>query len=85
MKSATRNFHLPLPEAFYDELRLAAREAGLPATKFGQELMRAGLDDWRRAHRRLQIAAYARQVAGSRDDLDPDLERAGIEALASER
>jgi len=81
MASATKNFHLPLPEELYDELRSAAREADQPATKFAQELMRAGLEDWRRAHRRRQIAAYARVQAGSRDDLDPDLERAGIAAL----
>jgi hypothetical protein len=85
MASATRNFHLPLPEELYDELRSAAREADQPATRFAQELMRAGLDDWRRARRRQQIAEYARHVAGSSEDLDPELERAGIEALAKDR
>jgi hypothetical protein len=81
MASATRNFHLPLPEELYDELRSCAREADQPATRFAQELMRAGLDDWRRARRRQQIAAYARQVAGSSEDLDPELEHAGVQEL----
>ena len=85
MSSATKNFHLPLPEALHDELRLTAREAGQPATRFAQELMRAGLDEWRRARRRQEIAAYARQVAGSSEDLDPDLERAGIQSLGKDK
>ena len=84
MTSATKNFHLPLPEALYDELRVAARDAGQPATRLAQELMRAGLDEWRRARRRREIAAYARQVAGSREDLDPELERAGIKPLVDD-
>lgn len=85
MKSATKNFHVPLPEEFYDELRSVAREVGQPATRFAQEMMRVGLDEWRRTRRRQQIAAYARQVAGSTDDLDPALERAGISSLDTER
>lgn len=85
MTSATKNFHLPLPEALYDELRSAAREVDQPATRFAQELMRAGLEEWHRARRRQQIAAYARQVAGSSEDLDPDLERAAIDSLVKQR
>jgi hypothetical protein len=85
MNSATKNFHVPLPEALYDELRSAAREANQPATRFAQELMRAGLDQWRRTRRRQRIAAYARQVAGTTEDLDPELERASIESLTDER
>lgn len=85
MNSATKNFHVPLPEALYDELRSAAREADQPATRFAQELMRAGLEQWRHTRRRQQIAAYARQVAGTAEDLDPELERASIESLTDER
>ncbi len=85
MASATKNFHLPLPEALYDELRSAAREVDQPATRFAQELMRVGLDEWRRARRRQQIAAYAREVAGSSEDLDPELERAGVQSLVKGR
>jgi len=85
MTSATKNFHLPLPEAFYDELRSAAREVDQPATRFAQELMRVGLDEWRRVRRRQQIAAYAREVAGSSEDLDPVLEHAGLQSLVKHR
>jgi hypothetical protein len=84
MRSSTRNLRLSLPEALHDELRAAAREADQPVTRFAQELLRAGLDQWRRTRRRQQIAAYARQVAGAAEDLDPELERAGIESLTDE-
>jgi hypothetical protein len=84
MNSATKNFHLPLPQKLYDDLRAAAREAEQPTTRLAQELVRVGLAEWRRVRRRDQIAAYARQVAGSRDDLDPELEQAGLVALAEE-
>jgi hypothetical protein len=85
MASATKNFHLPLPEELYEELRSSAREVGKPATRFAQDMIRAGLDDWRRALRRREIAAYARQVAGSSEDLDPELERAAIRTLVKGR
>jgi hypothetical protein len=85
MNSATKNFHLPLPDALYEELRTAARELDQPATKLAQELVRVGLVEWRRTRRRQQIAMYARQVAGSHDDLDPELERAGVTALIAEQ
>jgi hypothetical protein len=85
MNSATKNFHVPLPDGLYDELRAAAKEADQPATKFAQELMRVGLSEWRRTRRRAQIAAYAREVAGSSEDLDPELERAGLHAMADDR
>ena len=81
MPSAIKNFHVPLPEALYEELRTAARDADQPATKFAQELMRVGLEEWRRARRRQEIAAYARQAARTTDDLDSDLERAGVSSL----
>jgi len=85
MASGTKTFRLPLPESRYTELRSAAREARRPATRFAQELVRACLDQRRRARRRQQISAYARQVAGSNEDLAPELERAGIKSLVKGR
>jgi len=68
-------------DELYEELRAAAAAAKRPATKFAQDLMRAGLDEWRRERRQREIAAYARQVAGTSEDLDPELERAGMSAI----
>jgi hypothetical protein len=69
----------------YKQLRTAATAVDQPATKFAQELVQVGLDEWRRARQRQQIAAYAQQVAGSSEDLDPELEHAGIKTLVTER
>ncbi len=85
MASPTKTLRLLLPETLYTELRSAAREARRPTTRFAQELVRTSLDQWRRARRRQEIAAYARQVAGSSEDLDPELERAGIKSLVKGR
>jgi len=84
MASATKTLRLLLPEALYAELRSAARETRRPTTRFAQQLVRTNLDQWRRASRRQEIAAYARQVAGSSEDLDRDLERAGIKSLVKD-
>ena|ERR1043166_7128439 len=82
MASAKKNFHVPLPSTLYEALHTSARDMGQPATRFAQELMQAGLEQWHRARRREQITAYARQIAGTADDLDPALEQAGIDAPA---
>lgn len=73
-----RNFHLPLPEPVYRRLRNAAEQTNQPATA----LARYAIESWLRQRRktlvREAIAAYAAEVAGSRDDLDGDLEAASL-------
>jgi hypothetical protein len=80
MASATKNFHLPLPETLHRELRDAAASVGQPATRLAQELVRRGLDQLRRARQRQAIARYARAVAGTPSDVDPALEAAALES-----
>ncbi len=76
-----KNFHLPLPEGTYDELRAEAERAQLPATT----VARAAIASWLRARkkmaRRQAIMEYAARMAGTRFDLDPLLEAAAIEEL----
>ena len=76
-----KNFHLPLPERTYTDLRAEAERTGVPATT----LARDAVDSWlRQQHRKARheaIAAYAAQMAGTNLDLDTDLESAGIEHL----
>lgn len=81
MSSATKNFHLPLPESTYSELRAAADRRGTPATRLAHQLVEQGLERLRREERLRQIAAYAAEVAGTRDDLDEALEALAIEEL----
>ncbi len=79
MAKPIHNFHLPLPEPLYRRLRDAAARANQPATT----VARYALDHWLRQHRkavlRETIAAYAAEVGGSRDDLDPALEATSLE------
>ena len=85
MAKVVRNFHLPLPEPLYRRLRDAAARANQPATT----VARYALERWLRKHRkavvREAIAAYAAEVGGSRDDLDPALEAASLEAWPTPR
>jgi hypothetical protein len=79
------NFHVPMPARLYRDLRIEAERRGVPATA----LVRQVIEEWIEAHRRLvvaeAIAAYAADVAGTRADLDPELEAAAVEALDSEQ
>jgi site-specific recombinase XerC len=76
-----KNFHLPLPEQTYDELRSEAERRRVPATS----LARQALQEWLQASKRLAtrqaIAVYASELAGSEADLDPHLEAATVKLL----
>ena len=76
-----KNFHVPLPEQTYDDLRAAAERTGVPATALAREAIDSWLrQQWRKA-RHEAIAAYAVEIAGTDLDFDPELEAAGIEHL----
>lgn len=83
-ESAKHNFHLPMPARLYRDLRTEAERRGIPATV----LARRVLEDWLEERRRLAVAeaisAYAAQVAGTRDDLDPELEAAAVAAMPAD-
>ncbi len=76
-----KNFHLPLPEQTYDHLRAEAERAQVPATILAREAIDLWLREQRRKARHDAIASYAAKTAGTRLDLDPDLEAAGVEHL----
>ena len=85
MARATKNLHVPLPEPLYAELRLAARNAGRPATEIARDAIDRWLAEQRRAALRAAIAEYAAANAGTDSDLDEDLERATIDHLRGEQ
>ena len=76
-----KNFHLPLPEGTYAELRAEAERAQLPATTIAREAISLWLRARRKAARRKAVTEYATGLAGTHLDLDPVLESAGIEEL----
>ena len=75
---AVKNFHLPLPEGTYTELRAEAERARLPATTVAREAISSWLRARRKAARRQAVAEYATRTAGTRFDLDPVLEAAAL-------
>jgi hypothetical protein len=76
-----KNFHLPLPEQTYTQLRAEAERTQVPATILAREAIDLWLRQQLRAARYAAISTYAAEMAGSRFDLDSDLESAGIEHL----
>jgi hypothetical protein len=76
-----KNFHLPLPEHTYAQLRAAAERSQLPATSLAREAIDLWLRQQLRQARHDAISAYAAEMAGTELDLDPDLESAGVEHL----
>jgi len=76
-----KNFHLPLPDDTYKQLRTEAERARLPATLLAREAIDAWLRHQKRRARHEAIVAYASKVAGTKMDLDPDLESAAVEHL----
>lgn len=76
-----KNFHLPLPEETYTHLRAEAERMHVPATTLAREAVDWWLRQQFRKARQDAIAAYAAEMAGTRLDLDADLESAAIEHL----
>ncbi|MCE5306010.1 MAG: hypothetical protein LLG20_00050 [Acidobacteriales bacterium] len=80
-----KNFHLPLPESTYDQLRAAALRSQAPATALAREAIEAWLREQARKARHEAIAAYAAEMSGTKFDMDPDLESAAVEHLLKTR
>lgn len=79
-----KNFHVPLPEETYRELREAAARAKQPATTLARMAIEAWLEERRAAALHAEIAAFAKRYGGTEVDLDPALEAAGIEFMLDE-
>jgi hypothetical protein len=80
-----KNFHLPLLESTYDQLRAAALNARAPATTLARQVIEAWLLEQSRRARHEAVASYATQMSGTKFDLDSDLESAGVEDLLKTR
>jgi hypothetical protein len=77
-----KNFHVPLPEQTYAQLRAASERTEIPATTLAREAIDAWLREQTRQLRRAAMAEYADAVAGTIEDFDPQMEAAGLEHLA---
>lgn len=75
-----RNFHLPLPEDVYEDLKREAKKRGRPATVVARHAIEAWLRQVRRMELSEAIASYASRHAGTPADLDEAFEEAGLES-----
>ena len=73
-----KNFHLPLPEQTYTGLREEAERTGVPATTLAREAVDWWLRQQARRARHDAIVSYATEMAGTRLDLDAELESVGL-------
>ena len=80
-RTTARHLNLPLDEGLYRKLREEADRTGRPATRVVREALERHLEEIRRTAVHEAIASYAATVAGTRDDLDPELEAAGADHL----
>ena len=76
-----KNFHLPLPDQIFEQLKLEAQRSQVPATSMARQAIQTWLAARKKAVRQQAIAAYAAENAGTEVDLDPALESATIEFL----
>lgn len=78
-----RNFHLPLPDEVYQDLRQEAERSSKPATVLARQAIELWLRQRRKLERHRAIAAFAAEHAGTSLDLDSELESASIAHLIS--
>ena len=78
-----KNFHLPLPDQIYDELKseAEAERSRMPATSMARYAIQTWLAARKKAARRQAIAVYAAEMAGTEFDLDRALESATLDLL----
>ena len=74
-----KHLHVPLSESLHAALMDVAKASGESATALARRAIEDALWERRKQAIREELAAYARAVAGTLDDLDPDLEEAGLE------
>lgn len=80
-KEAIRNFHVPLPEHLYQQLKAEAAHGQRSANALAREAIAAWLATQERIRLDREVLEYAAAMAGTADDLDPELEAAALELL----
>ncbi|HVA93151.1 MAG TPA: hypothetical protein VNL71_25305 [Chloroflexota bacterium] len=80
-KEAVRNFHVPLPEQLYQHLKAEAAHSQRSANALAREAIAVWLATQERIRLDREVLDYATALAGTADDLDPELEAAGLELL----
>jgi predicted transcriptional regulator len=80
-KEGLRDFHVPLPEQLYQDLKSEAERTRRSANAVAREAISQWLDARRQARLDQEVLTYAVAMAGTAADLDPELEAAGLELV----
>jgi predicted DNA-binding protein len=80
-ESTRKTIHISLSEDLHAELFAYAEQRGEPATVLAREAIEAWIERQRKEQLAQEILTYATDVAGSDDDLDPELAEAAEEEL----
>lgn len=81
MKSLAHHLHVPLPENLYNDLKKEAKRSKATATGLARKAIEFWLHQKQKSHLYREIARYAAECAGTKEDLDSLLEAASIESL----
>jgi plasmid stability protein len=80
-KEALRNFHVPLPEGLYEELKAEAAAGGRSANALAREAIAHWLGMQRQARVHQEVLEYATAMAGTAHDLDIVFEAASLDVI----
>jgi predicted DNA-binding protein len=69
-----KNFHVPLSDEVYQELRAESERTGRPATALAREAVEFWLKHIRRQARAKALAEFVAEHGGGPHDLDPAME-----------
>ena len=83
-KNSWRNFHVPLSEELYKQLRAEADRSQQSATALARYAIAWWLQQRQKAALDESIRAYAAQGAGTLADLDQELEATSVDHLLDE-
>ena len=83
-KNLLRNFHVPLSDELYKQLRAEAERSQQAATALARDAIAWWLQQRQKAALDESIRAYAAQGAGTPADVDQALEAASVDHLLDE-
>lgn len=84
-KNKVHNFHIPLPEDIYNKLRQEAVRSHMAATELARYAIAFWLKKAQKAALHNAISEYASAHAGTKFDLDEDMEKGSVEFLNSDK
>jgi len=84
-KRKIHNFHVPLPEELYNNLKKEAMQFHMAATELARYAIAFWLKKAQKASLHKAISEYAAECAGTEFDLDKEFEKQSINLLLSKK